>query len=508
MSFPRQNLVTADYPSGNQSLDPARSLGNAYPIISNRVVAGGDSRMGNAGPSFTSTQYNTFKYGQLTTINELLGGRLNIVANLAASGTTIKDVLDYQVPQLSAYNARYFFLQTGFNSWNNGVTYQTAVLQYTKIVEAVASLGMVLVAFTDIPGNIVLAQQIIAQQLFNSWLRNLPLIYDNVIVIDAYSAAVGSVADGTSGKMLTTLSADGAHLNTTGSYAVAREAFAVLDPIIPKVQMFSRTTGNWAQMHPNPCMEGNNASGSGRWTASTGVTGNGPNDGIALCGGSGTAVTSMVQRSASTLAQAAGQANRTGQLLNIAFTSTAANDTCTFQPVQQFINPDFVPWQASIQRYIGQRVKPTIPNGYHYAVTAGNGTAAGVTEPNWPTAFGATVVDGGLTLMAVQPIDIGTSVYGVAEVYMGSLVGSVGCYLNISFYDGAFSQISSITGSFFDAVTGGPPSYAPTFAVIQTPVYKIPAGTVHISSNFVIKGAASSSATVQLGNFELRSANF
>jgi hypothetical protein len=52
-------------------------------------------------------------------------------------------------------------------------------------------------------------------------------------------------------------------------------------------------------------------------------------------------------------------------------------------------------WVASIARVVDDMVRPTTPNGYIYRCTVA-GTSAG-SEPTWPTAFGGTVTDGGVT---------------------------------------------------------------------------------------------------------------
>ena len=53
-------------------------------------------------------------------------------------------------------------------------------------------------------------------------------------------------------------------------------------------------------------------------------------------------------------------------------------------------------WAASFNYAAGNIVVPTIQNGHRYKVTTDAGSSA-ATQPTWPTASGATVVDGGLT---------------------------------------------------------------------------------------------------------------
>lgn len=53
-------------------------------------------------------------------------------------------------------------------------------------------------------------------------------------------------------------------------------------------------------------------------------------------------------------------------------------------------------WRASFDYAAGNIVLPTIQNGHRYKVTTDAGSS-GASQPAWPTAPGATIVDGGLT---------------------------------------------------------------------------------------------------------------
>ncbi len=54
-------------------------------------------------------------------------------------------------------------------------------------------------------------------------------------------------------------------------------------------------------------------------------------------------------------------------------------------------------WAAATTYAANAFRRPTVENGFRYEVTAGGGGASGGTEPTWPTAVGATVVDNALT---------------------------------------------------------------------------------------------------------------
>lgn len=60
------------------------------------------------------------------------------------------------------------------------------------------------------------------------------------------------------------------------------------------------------------------------------------------------------------------------------------------------VNPTLVAWVANTNYAVGNKLIPTVVNGYYYEVTTDAGSA-GATEPTWPTTIGNTVVDGGIT---------------------------------------------------------------------------------------------------------------
>jgi len=60
------------------------------------------------------------------------------------------------------------------------------------------------------------------------------------------------------------------------------------------------------------------------------------------------------------------------------------------------VNVTYSAWVLTNNYALGDKVVPTVDNGYYYEVTTDAGSSGG-TEPTWPTAVGATVVDGGIT---------------------------------------------------------------------------------------------------------------
>jgi len=60
------------------------------------------------------------------------------------------------------------------------------------------------------------------------------------------------------------------------------------------------------------------------------------------------------------------------------------------------VNQTYSVWVTATNYSIGNRVVPTVANGYYYEVTADAGSSGGA-QPTWPTSIGTTVVDSGIT---------------------------------------------------------------------------------------------------------------
>lgn len=61
------------------------------------------------------------------------------------------------------------------------------------------------------------------------------------------------------------------------------------------------------------------------------------------------------------------------------------------------VNQTYSAWTAATNYAVGNRVIPTVVNGYYYEVTADAGSSHATTEPTWPTTIGSTVVDQDIT---------------------------------------------------------------------------------------------------------------
>lgn len=60
------------------------------------------------------------------------------------------------------------------------------------------------------------------------------------------------------------------------------------------------------------------------------------------------------------------------------------------------VNITYSAWVLNNDYALGDRVVPTVDNGFFYEVTTDAGSSSG-TEPTWPVILGNTVVDGGIT---------------------------------------------------------------------------------------------------------------
>lgn len=88
--------------------------------------------------------------------------------------------------------------------------------------------------------------------------------------------------------------------------------------------------------------------------------------------------------------------------IDLAFDSTG-NTLFDSGPYGLHVSPNFAPaFRPNTIHANALTVRPTVPNGFVYEVTAGGGTVAG-TEPSWPTTPGNTVVSGGVTFTCRTP---------------------------------------------------------------------------------------------------------
>ena len=464
----------------------------------NTCVLMGHSRLANG---FVGNPVTFYTYqSPVVPLNFLLGRRLTYVANFSVTSATVKNVIDLQFPQLQALAVppKYVMLEVGYNDWGTIQTVEDVIGLYRGLVASIQALGCTVIAFTDLGGTTLTASAQIRQQTFNAYLTALAGTLPRFHVIDGASLVQGNIADSSVGSMHSTMrQTDGVHPNANGSMAIAREAFRVLDSVIPIVPNTAASAGPFSQLITNPNLDGDNASGAGGWTAGAGNTGSGPNNSTGSRTGTASAVFSMVDRSAAIV-----PSMRPGKLLNIAFTGGGALDTVLFTPAgsqnMRILNWSFTGLPLNF------RIRPTVPNGVHYLVTT-SGTTANVPDPtgSWTTEIGATVVDGSVTYTVVPAIDVGDTVQFAVECFGADLVGGVVLQARLQFYTVTSGLLGTFTGGFTSSGVNTA-TYLPTQQVLYTPPALIPATTAIITAHLIVVGAAAATATVQVANCELR----
>lgn len=464
----------------------------------NTCVTMGHSRIANG---FSGTPVGLYTYQTyMIPLNFMLRKRLNFTANLAVTSATIQDVIANQLPVLLAMNPppRYVAMEIGYNNWGTSLTAAEFIALYTGLMNSILATGATLLAFTDIGGTTLSAQSQIKQQVCNDWLVGRQGLTPRMYVIDGASQVAGTTADSSLGSMHSTMrQSDGIHENANGSYAIAREAFRVLNSEISPVPLRSGASGPFSQLVHNPTMDGDNTSGSGGWTAGTGNTGSGPSNSTGGRTGTASAVFSMVNRISAIV-----PSSRPGKVLQAAFTGGSALDQVSFSP-NGSQNIRIANWSFT-GLPLNYRIRPTVPNGCHYLVTTA-GTTANVADPTggWSTTIGATVTDGSVTYTVVPAIDVGDTVQLAFECLGGSLVGALVLQAKMQFYTLASALIATYTGGFTQSGVDTS-AFLPDQQTVYTPPAVIPATTGIITCNLNIIGAAGATATVQIDNCELR----
>ena len=85
--------------------------------------------------------------------------------------------------------------------------------------------------------------------------------------------------------------------------------------------------------------------------------------------------------------------------------ATVADDAVTWTCI--LLTPNALAWSADTAKAVGAVVTATTPNGraYQAIAAAGDTKTHASTEPTWPTAYGATVVDDQVTWMCIGESD-------------------------------------------------------------------------------------------------------
>jgi hypothetical protein len=449
----------------------------------NRVALIGDSRISN-GYSATQTQ----QQGYFTNLNALLGGRLNVVGRFAVGGKTLDQVLLEQVPQVLALNPRpaFAFMECGHNDIAPSLSNKTAaatIASWQAVRDALAAGGVALIGSTSLPSNLIVTATALKHlATYNRFLLEQNGTQRGVFYFDGHSAVV----DPATGQFLAAKTYDSVHPNYQGGWDVARVAFAVLDPIIPKYPRYTSQPNNYSQIVVNPTGVGSTGTVSGL------VTGTPPTSWTATPNGAAAAAISKVARTDF----------KTGEYTRLTFSAgTAATDFVGLEVGRGYVQD----WAANVARAVNIRIRPTIANGRHYIVTT-TGTSANGADPTngWSTTVGAVVIDGTQTLLCVESIDVGDTVEFVVEIAaqnFNNLVGTI--RLELAFYTIASVLISTAKGHYADATYTLPSSAAQNVPVtLCTLPFVVPATTGFFNARIIV--IAQSGAVIDIGCAEVR----
>lgn len=235
--------------------------------------------------------------------NYLLNQRFRVVNRAGVSGNKTSDLLARLGTDVIAYRPKYCWLIIGANDVTNDIAAATTILNFQAIFSQLIAANIVPIVnlvppSTSISTNARAAAWVTVNQFIRDYARGMNGTVGGkvggIIVLDTewvyldtantYPQPLAGYTDGV------------VHPYTKGSYAWAKQAASILDPIIPKVPIFDSaskptySTGD-AALIANPTMLGTGG------TKNTGVTGSLADSWTATIMNSfGTAVASKVAR--------------------------------------------------------------------------------------------------------------------------------------------------------------------------------------------------------------------
>lgn len=282
-------------------MDQSGNVSKLY-TPSGAQVGGGGGATGNTcvlvGDSITAENYTEASpYGRIKAarwfalLNFLLGQRLQVINNAAVSGERTDQILArlsggnlgigfgsqsapgvLGLPQMPAWA----FVLAGTNDVNQGRTFDVITGDLLQIYTRLLAAGIRVVALTLTPaGGYTTAQNALLLQV-NAWIRNTVAATPGMVLVDAFAALVDPTS-ATLGGVASRFRDGVLHPNNTGGMAIARAAFAVLDPLIPRSEFLVSSNyesqafdASCDQLIDNPLFI-STAAASG-----TGVSGTGP----------------------------------------------------------------------------------------------------------------------------------------------------------------------------------------------------------------------------------------
>lgn len=499
------NLATGQAPAVPvTTLSPAQVTATAALVSGagnpqNRIVALGDSITARSNTTSGSTQL-AYSTGFIPWGGALMGGAIQWV-NAGISGNTTAQMLARYATDVAPYPSRWLHVLGGGNDISASVSGADVIASLSSILALAYAENRRIVLGTIYPFGAHTSQaQKAAIAQVNRWVRQQAT--DRVLVADYYDVMVDAA-----GAIRTNVLVDTIHPTPYGASLMGRVLATVMAGEIPvRNGLLSASQWDADNALSNGQMVGNHASGASSFTASTGMTGNGPR-GWTWRRGTGAAIVATVSKQA-----------RSGGIIPADFaravigTSGADHDTIVLERIVNFRLWSSAGTANLIRRFY-------VPStGAQYDVLV-DGTFATGADPTagWPTAIGSQFTDGTATLVCVPPIQPGCTLQSVVECNISSIATglvqpSTDCYVK----NAAGTTQYRTYGLYYDSGSGTNPAAAEAGAglVIESPTVAIGANldlsTVTTSAGpsfglaLTLAVTGSATATVDWGRATLR----
>jgi lysophospholipase L1-like esterase len=250
-SYDGANWTTGWKPSDNMQLDAinkqllniANGMNNIPTYARNTVVLFGDSitalnQMGDDIEAGAANFYCVSSFGFFTWANVLLGQRFKILKNAGIGGNTTTQMLARIQTDVINYAPSFCTVVAGANDIMQNVSTATVKSNLLTIYQTLISNGINVIAGTIPPissaGTTTAQKQAIIE--VNNYIRSLKNTLKNFILIDWFEDLVNPATGGYATNLCIS---DYVHPSVQGAYKMGYKMYSILDPIIPKISVFS-----------------------------------------------------------------------------------------------------------------------------------------------------------------------------------------------------------------------------------------------------------------------------
>jgi hypothetical protein len=402
-------------------------------------------------------------------------GRLRLHTTRAVGGYTIEQIATL-VPQIIADAPDRCVVLAGTNNTYGAVTPDPAAtifaalrnLILTPLLNAGIEVEVCTLPASASRSSTITAVQHAAAKQLNQLIRALNGTNPGLIVTDlcTVTEAASGANEGTDISLYVATEATYLHPNDSGSMAMAAERWRIsqmrgLAAHNPEVEALSSPYS----LAANPRGNGNNATGTNKFTLGTGVTGTGPDGWNITRTGTSTAVV--------TPGAVARDDGRTGQLIQVAATIVGAGEIINVFPVPggaQYISgvSTSVHLRANLAAYVEGEIRKFTNSLYYKVVQPGTSAAS---EPGTlPTSIGGMVTDGTVIWMKIPELVPGVWIRGIAELYFSAhAIGNVYALCQIRQYTAAFASLAAGIVFEMDGTTYTAGNAAASWSVVQAP---------------------------------------